>query len=99
MCASSTDIAPNRAVALVALAKSFITEFFDQNPLSQMRVVVMRHGRADTLSDFSASPMAHKRAFEGTIDTGGAISLQNMLDQCCQVRPFGMSKVRLKSHW
>jgi Ssl1-like len=85
-CATSTDMAPNRAVALIALAKTFITEFFDENPLSQMRVLVLRHGTAQALTEFSASPVTHKRAFEGAIDTGGAVSLQNMLDQCCQVR-------------
>jgi transcription initiation factor TFIIH subunit 2 len=85
-CAMSTDMAPNRAVAIVALATTFITEFFDQNPLSQMSVLVMRHGRAQALSDFSASPAQQKRALEGEIDTGGAVSLQNMLEQVSQVR-------------
>lgn len=86
-CASSTDMAPNRAVALVALAKKFITEFFDQNPLSQMSVVLLRHGVAHTLTEFNASPVVHRRAFESSIDTGGAVSLQNMLELCSQVRP------------
>lgn len=85
-CATSYDMPPNRAVAITALARKFIAEFFDQNPLSQMSVLAMRHGRAYTLSEFSASLPVHLRCLEGSIDTGGAVSLQNMLDQACQVR-------------
>jgi hypothetical protein len=84
-CATTTDMPPNRAVVLTSLAKSFITEFFDQNPLSQMSVQVMRHGRVDTLSELSASMGKHVHVLEGSISTGGAISLQNMLDAAIQV--------------
>jgi hypothetical protein len=84
-CATTTDMPPNRAVVLTSLAKSFITEFFDQNPLSQMSVQVMRHSRVDTLSEVSASMARHTQALEGTIGTGGAVSLQNMLDSAIRV--------------
>jgi len=74
-----------RAVSLAQLAQTFISEFFDQNPLSQMSVVVMRHGCAHVLTDLSASPDVHRSAIKSALETGGEVSLQNMLEQCTQV--------------
>lgn len=85
VCAASTDMRPNRAVSLAQLAQTFISEFFDQNPLSQMSVVVMRHGCAHVLTDLSASPDVHRSAIKSALETGGEVSLQNMLEQCTQV--------------
>eukprot|EP00892_Ulva_mutabilis_P008373 jgi/Ulvmu1/5908/UM026_0030.1 len=94
VCAASTDMRPNRAVSLAQLAQAFISEFFDQNPLSQMSVVVMRQGCAHVLTDLSASPEVHKNAIKSALETGGEVSLQNMLAQCTQtaslVPPYGM---------
>lgn len=87
VCAAATDMRPNRAVAMAQLAQVFISEFFDQNPLSQMSVVVMRQGCAHVLTDLSASPELHRNAIKSALETGGEVSLQNMLTQCIQVRP------------
>lgn len=84
-CAASKDMRPNRAVSLAQLGQVFISEFFDQNPLSQMSVVVMRQGCAHVLTELSASPEVHKNAIKSALETGGEVSLQNMLEQCTQV--------------
>jgi transcription initiation factor TFIIH subunit 2 len=86
ICAATTDMRPNRAVALVKLAQNFVTEFFDQNPLSQMSILVMRHGTTQVLSELSPTPEVHRRALKSALQTGGEVSLQNMLDLCTQVR-------------
>ena len=86
VCSATTDMRPNRAVALAQMAQSFITEFFDQNPLSQMSVLAMRHGRTEVLSELSPTPEVHKRVLAGSLQTGGEISLQNMLELCTQAR-------------
>jgi len=88
-CASATDFRPNRAAALVALAKDFISEFFDQNPLSQLSLVSMHNGGAQRLSELSASPESHRRVLEQRLESGGAVSLQNALEQAVRVRGFG----------
>jgi transcription initiation factor TFIIH subunit 2 len=86
VCAGTTDMRPNRAVALAQMAQAFIREFFDQNPLSQMSVLVMRHGRTEALSELSPTPEVHMRALTSSLQTGGEVSLQNMLQFCTQVR-------------
>lgn len=85
VCAATTDMRPNRAVALAQVAQSFIKEFFDQNPLSQMSVLAMRHGRTEVLSELSPTPELHKQALKSALQTGGDVSLQNMLEFCTQV--------------
>ena len=38
-------------------AQGFIREFFDQNPLSHLGLIVMRNGVAERLTDLSGSPV------------------------------------------
>ncbi len=35
----------------------FIREFFDQNPLSHLGIIIMRNGRSERLTELSASPV------------------------------------------
>ena len=37
-------------------AQGFIREFFDQNPLSHLGLIVLRNGIAEKLTDLSGSP-------------------------------------------
>lgn len=79
-------MAPSRAAALVALARNFVAEFFDQNPLSQLAISVLRHGASHALTEMSASPEIHRRALSGAVESGGPVSLQNSLEQAAQAR-------------
>ena len=56
--ASMDDIRPSRGRHLLDLTRQFIREFFDQNPLSHLSLVIMRHGRAEMLSSLSGSPVS-----------------------------------------
>ncbi len=38
-------------------AQAFIREFFDQNPLSHLGLIVLRNGVAEKLTDLSGSPV------------------------------------------
>lgn len=74
------DFKPNRFTVIVNVIKVFIHQFFDQNPLSQIGLMLLKNGKAETLSFLSASPEAHVKKLEGGFDLQGEISLQNGLE-------------------
>jgi hypothetical protein len=55
--ASIADMRPLRSGAMFGAAKMFIRSFFDENPLSQLGIVVMRDGVAFQLTELSSSPV------------------------------------------
>eukprot|EP00891_Asterochloris_glomerata_P009977 jgi/Astpho2/9977/e_gw1.00153.17.1_t len=95
--ASMDDIRPSRGRHLLDLTRQFIREFFDQNPLSHLSLVIMRHGRAEMLSSLSGSPESHVAKLAGGQDFGGPASLQNALDMAVNslksVPPYGHREV------
>lgn len=56
--ASMTDMRPNRGAMMVHILQAFVREFFDQNPLSHLSVMLMRNGRAERLTELSGSPVS-----------------------------------------
>lgn len=82
----ANDLKPNRAAAAATIAKEFVREYFDQNPISQMGVIVMRHGRAEKMSDLSANPRRHADAIDAALagTNGGDMSLQAALEAACR---------------
>lgn len=56
--ASISDMRPTRAAVMAIALQNFIREFFDQNPLSQLGLIVMRNGVAETLTELSGSPVS-----------------------------------------
>lgn len=57
--ASMTDMRPNRGAMMIQILQAFIREFFDQNPLSHLSIMVMRNGRAERLTELSGSPVSY----------------------------------------
>lgn len=55
--AAALDMRPMRAVVMANALSDFIRAFFDENPLSQLGIVVMRDGVAHTLTPLSSSPV------------------------------------------
>ena len=47
----------------------FIEEFFDQNPLSQLAIVVTRDGRAELISPLSSNARTHIAKVLATLST------------------------------
>ena len=95
--ASLNDMRPLRSVAMFAAAESFIRSFFDENPLSQLGIVVMREGMARQLTELSSSPETHIERLRASLDTGGAASIGNALEICTSVLkhipPYGHREV------
>ena len=76
------EMRPSRLAVMVEAASAFVTDFFDQNPISTLAVIATRDGRADLLTELSCNPRQHLQALK-TLgeDVGrGEASLQNALE-------------------
>ncbi|XVF47131.1 hypothetical protein PTKIN_Ptkin03bG0084400 [Pterospermum kingtungense] len=56
------------------------SEFFDQNPLSQVGLVTVKDGVAHCLTDLGGCPESHIKAWMNKLECSGDSSLQNALD-------------------
>ncbi|KAJ2556697.1 hypothetical protein EV175_001827 [Coemansia sp. RSA 1933] len=74
------DMLPSRIHATVGMLGSFVGEFFDQNPISQMAIITTKDGLAEKLTDLSGNPMDHINALKGSRDLAGEPSMQNALE-------------------
>ncbi|KAJ3035474.1 hypothetical protein HDV00_003723 [Rhizophlyctis rosea] len=76
------DLKPSRLECSLNLAEQFINEYFDQNPLSQLGVILTRNGLAEKITELSGNPSEHIEAIrkkENRLPQGEP-SLQNMLE-------------------
>jgi len=74
------DLRPSRLSLMVQLVEEFIVAFFDQNPLSNIGIIVTRESKAEKLTELSGNPKAQIAALKANLRTGGDASLQNSLD-------------------
>ena len=51
------DMRPVRSAVMSGILQQFVRAFFDENPLSQLGLVVMRDGVAERLTELSSSPV------------------------------------------
>ncbi|KAI5474457.1 hypothetical protein MNV49_003248 [Pseudohyphozyma bogoriensis] len=63
-------------------AREFVTEFFDQNPISQLSILITRDGGCERLSPLSGNPVDHLKALSSKkkLEARGEPSLQNCLE-------------------
>ncbi|GLJ40996.1 hypothetical protein SUGI_0848700 [Cryptomeria japonica] len=78
--AGEKDFKPNRMVVVTNCVEAFVREFFDQNPLSHLGIIIIRNGIAHRLTDLSGSPESHIKALANNLECSGDSSLQNALD-------------------
>lgn len=76
------DLRPTRYLLTLRYTTAFITEFFEQNPISQLGIIGTRDGLALTISPLSGNPSDHITAIQTLRkeDPKGQPSLQNALD-------------------
>ncbi|KAK4050632.1 hypothetical protein OIV83_003358 [Microbotryomycetes sp. JL201] len=76
-------------------AKEFITEFFDQNPISQMAVAVTRDGQAERMTPLGGNPVDHLKVLQNKrkLEPRGDASLQNVLTLAKHLPPHGSREV------
>ena len=90
-----TDLKPNRLRLTLNTVGFFIKQFFSQNPISQLALLITRDGLAQRLTDLSGSESTHlaaldklrpkpnpagKSGYVAEIEPKGTPSLQNSLD-------------------
>ncbi|QPG73131.1 hypothetical protein FOA43_000436 [Brettanomyces nanus] len=76
------DLRPNRASMMISYSIDFVNEFFDQNPISQLSIVIMKNGLAQIVSEVSGNPHDHIEALKKLrrMEPEGDPSLQNALE-------------------
>lgn len=76
------DLRPTRHLLTINYTITFVREFFEQNPISQLGILGMREGLAIRVSDMSGNPNDHIAALKQLRSTEpkGNPSLQNALD-------------------
>lgn len=91
------DLRPSRMAVVAKQVEAFIREFFDQNPLSQIGLVIIKDGVAQCLTDLGGSPESHIKALMGKLGCSGEASLQNALElvheQLDQIPSYGHREV------
>jgi transcription initiation factor TFIIH subunit 2 len=81
------DIRPSRGLATLDVAEEFVRRFFDQNPISNLGIVLARNGKAEVFTPVSSNANLHAAALlarkeEPKIEFSGVFSLQNSLEIC-----------------
>ena len=79
---SEKDLRPTRYLRTILNMTTFVREFFEQNPISQLGIIGMRDGVAVRISDISGNPEQHIAALNKLKDTDpkGHPSMQNALE-------------------
>jgi len=79
---NDADLKPTRLDLTISLAESFVQEFFDQNPISQLGIIATRDGLAEKVTELGGNPMEHLHALRNRDmkETRGEPSLQNALE-------------------
>lgn len=88
---------PLRAAVIFNITQQFIRTFFDENPLSQLGVIILKDGLAYRLTELSSSPEIHIQRLKANLDISGDASLQNGLESCLEalsgIPPYGHKEV------
>jgi transcription initiation factor TFIIH subunit 2 len=83
------DMRPNRYLVMIRIVKEYISDFFEQNPISQLSVLGMYDGKCIKISNLSGNPNDHISAIDmlrqesssmGPVEPKGSPSLQNALE-------------------
>lgn len=78
------DLRPTRYLLMLQYSTEFVTEFFEQNPISQLGIIGMRDGVAVRISEMGGNPTEHIEKLKGIREAEGQgnPSLQNALEMC-----------------
>lgn len=76
------DIKPTRIAVTLKLLEMFFDQFFDQNPISQIGIIVTRNKRAERVSELSGNAKTHLETLKrlAEVTCVGEPSLQNALE-------------------
>ena len=74
------DLKPTRFLCLKKLCEKFILEFYDQNPISQIGVIVVKNGKGQKISDLSSNINKHVSNIQAQTGCEGQFSLYNGIE-------------------
>ncbi|XP_069887410.1 general transcription factor IIH subunit 2 isoform X2 [Dipodomys merriami] len=80
------DLKPNRLTCTLKLLEYFVEEYFEQNPISQIGIIVTKSKRAEKLTELSGNPRKHITSLKKAVDMTchGEPSLYNSLSMAMQ---------------
>uniref|UniRef100_A0A8C6ZVL0 General transcription factor IIH subunit 2 n=1 Tax=Nothoprocta perdicaria TaxID=30464 RepID=A0A8C6ZVL0_NOTPE len=80
------DLKPNRLTCTLKLLEYFVEEYFDQNPISQIGLIVTKSKRAEKMTELSGNSKKHVAALKKAVDMNchGEPSLYNSLNLAMQ---------------
>ncbi|XP_050769014.1 general transcription factor IIH subunit 2 isoform X5 [Gymnogyps californianus] len=80
------DLKPNRLTCTLKLLEYFVEEYFDQNPISQIGLIVTKSKRAEKMTELSGNTKKHITALKKAVDMNcsGEPSLYNSLNLAMQ---------------
>lgn len=59
------DMKPTRHLCTLKLLEMFIEEFFDQNPISQMGIILLKSKRAEKAAELAGNYRNHMKVIQG----------------------------------
>ncbi|EPZ33710.1 Ssl1-like protein [Rozella allomycis CSF55] len=74
------DFIPSRFSCLKSALQNFVTEFFDQNPISQLGIIIMRDGVAKKIVEMTGTPEKLMKEISDFPEPFGEMSIFNALD-------------------
>lgn len=80
------DLKPTRFLNTLKMLQLFIEEFFDQNPISQVGIILLKNKRAEKIADLAGNYKNHVKILQGLskMNLVGEPSLQNGLEVALQ---------------
>ncbi|XP_057304514.1 general transcription factor IIH subunit 2-like [Hydractinia symbiolongicarpus] len=78
---------PSKIACVTKLLELFIVEYFDQNPISQLGIIITKNKRCEKLTDLSGNPRIHISALQEAAGkkVEGEASLQNCLEMALKL--------------
>ncbi|XP_064384841.1 general transcription factor IIH subunit 2-like isoform X2 [Halichondria panicea] len=74
------DLKPDRIRCTLKIVENFLAEFFDQNPISQVGLIITRDGRAEKLLELNGNSRVLMEALKRPPSCSGDPSIQNSLE-------------------
>ncbi|KAI8852422.1 Ssl1-like-domain-containing protein [Chytridium lagenaria] len=80
--ATADHLRPSKLECTLSAAETFVSEFFDVNPLGSLGIVAMRDGVVERITDMTGNPSEHISAIHKRVnrEVSGEPSLQNALE-------------------
>lgn len=80
------DLQPSKCAVVSEMVSHFITQYFAENPISNLGLLCTRNGSAQCISGLSGNPKTHLGVLEeSATDCAGVASIQNVLEMSAQL--------------